>query len=521
MNSSLRIAFLLPENGELPAWEYEMLKQLLQEEFISVVGFIKAPLMHAPKMPAGYRLFRRFEDRWFRSMPDAFKSIDALKEFNTIPVLIAGDTGAISSLQPDIIYCSWLATCDNAITGTARYGTWFVQFGNQNSLPPAFPEVMNKEAVTSASLVIRMPGSTSLRVAYEGTISTVPFSVKNNLNSIAWKAATFLPYRLKELSQNGASLFFEKHNRHIDSAANPRKAFPGNLKMAGLFLRNVLRYLRSRISDRQHKENFNLFFSLQPFDLKSINLKNFQQINGPVNSFWADPFVIEKEEGHYIFFEELPADRRKAHISMIEYKGGVFSNATKVLERPYHISYPFVWEWNGNYYMIPETGDNQTVELYRAKQFPGEWEFVMNLIENVLLFDPTLVFENGKWWLFGTTRHHDFSSTNDQLLLYYSDTFLSKNWILHPQSPVATDVANCRPAGSCFRFNGELYRPAQNSSKRYGYGITINRIEVMNETQYRETPITHLLPSKESNLEALHTLNFTAGLIVIDGVTKK
>ncbi len=38
----------------------------------------------------------------------------------------------------------------------------------------------------------------------------------------------------------------------------------------------------------------------------------------------------------------------KGHISVIRMdEQGVYSEPVKVLERPYHLSYPFVFEWEG------------------------------------------------------------------------------------------------------------------------------------------------------------------------------
>ena len=133
--------------------------------------------------------------------------------------------------------------------------------------------------------------------------------------------------------------------------------------------------------------------------------------------------------------------------------------------------------------------------------------------------DVTLLHHQEKWWLFGTVQNHPSTSTNDQLFLYYSDTFPSSDWTPHPQNPVATIISNCRPAGNIFKANSKLYRPAQNnSSKQYGYAIKINEIEVLNETEYWEREVFEIIPGKKNKLCAIHTMNFVDNLIVIDGI---
>src|SRR4030095_11185023 len=101
--------------------------------------------------------------------------------------------------------------------------------------------------------------------------------------------------------------------------------------------------------------------------------------------------------------------------------------------------------------MVPESSSNGTVDLYRASRFPYQWEFVRHLIEHTALIDATLLFHEHRWWLFANVSNHAFTSTNDQLFLYYAVSLLSGEWVAHPKNPVATHIGNCRPAGRIFR----------------------------------------------------------------------
>lgn len=239
--------------------------------------------------------------------------------------------------------------------------------------------------------------------------------------------------------------------------------------------------------------------------------------------FIADPFVVNQNGNDYIFFEEYVYAKNKAHISVIEVnKDGTMTNARTVLEKPYHLSYPFVFKWQGEWYMIPETAANNTVELYRCNQFPYQWELIKYLFKNTLLIDCTLWYHDNRWWLFAVTQNHALTTTNDQLLLFYSEDLFSTGWKAHPQNPVVTDISNCRPAGRIFSKNGNYYRPAQNNaSKQYGYGVKLNRIEVINEFEYRETLVDEYNPENIKYLKAVHTYNFSENFSVIDGILKK
>ena len=46
------------------------------------------------------------------------------------------------------------------------------------------------------------------------------------------------------------------------------------------------------------------------------------------------------------------------------------------LEEPWHLSYPFVYSWNGSVYMVPESSSQGVLNLYRATDFPLHWKLV-------------------------------------------------------------------------------------------------------------------------------------------------
>ena len=187
-----------------------------------------------------------------------------------------------------------------------------------------------------------------------------------------------------------------------------------------------------------------------------------------------------------------------------------------VLEKKHHLSYPFVFEHEGEYYMIPETAENQTIELYKSESFPFNWQWQMNLMENVTAVDATLYFHSNKWWMFVNLTENEGASSRDELFIFYSEELHSNNWQPHKKNPVVSNVKNARPAGAVFSINNKIYRPAQNSSHRYGYGLNLNHIERLNEYQYQEKTITQIEPSWEKGLLACHSFSKVNQLYVID-----
>src|SRR5262249_32249988 len=138
-------------------------------------------------------------------------------------------------------------------------------------------------------------------------------------------------------------------------------------------------------------------------------------------------------------------------------------------ERPYHLSYPFLFRHGESIYMIPETGSNRQVELYRARSFPFEWELSRILLEDIELYDVTLLQHKNVWWLFAAAAH-DRGSAHDELVIFYSES-LEGPWKPHPLNPVKSDCRSARPAGAVVTDGERLLRPAQDCERGYGTGL--------------------------------------------------
>ena len=227
---------------------------------------------------------------------------------------------------------------------------------------------------------------------------------------------------------------------------------------------------------------------------------------------------IEMEGNYYIFMEEFLYSAMKAHISVIEMDAdGRWKAPMKVLERDYHLSYPFLFQWDGQLYMMPETKRNGTIELYRCTEFPLKWEFDRVIMDNVQAVDATLHEVEGTWWLFCNIGGRDFSS-NDELPLFYANTPFGP-WSPHKLNPVKSDVRSARPAGRLFHKDGNLFRPSQDCSVRMGGAIVINRVTKLTPEHFREKSVSRIDPTWRKGLLGTHTINTAGKLTVLDGFT--
>ncbi len=232
---------------------------------------------------------------------------------------------------------------------------------------------------------------------------------------------------------------------------------------------------------------------------------------------WADPCVIQHEDKYYVFFEELVPGGRCGCIALVVMdERGACQPPARVLERPYHLSYPFVFEWQGDYYMIPETAQNRAIEVYKCVEFPLRWEFHKTMMSGVTAVDATLFRDGATWWLFANLGGKEDASRHEELCLFSADEPLSDCWRPHPLNPVMSDVRRARPGGGIYRHGSHVVRPSQDCSRRYGGGLNINRVETLNGSEYRESHVARIEPAPGTPIHGIHTLSLVGSLIAVD-----
>ena len=219
--------------------------------------------------------------------------------------------------------------------------------------------------------------------------------------------------------------------------------------------------------------------------------------------FVADPFIIERNNIYYLFFEIMNLDSGQGDIGLAISKDGVkWSYEGLVLVTQYHLSYPWVFAWQDNYYMLPEMNQGRTVKLFQAVNFPYQWEPVAELLSGKRYRDSSLLRYNGLWWLFTTWN-------DTRLHLYFSDDLLNGSWQQHQASPVAIGRF-ARPAGRFLDYEGKFYRPAQDPLPGYGSRVMLHEIEEINVDSYKERLIGPYFSASGTgwNSERMHHVDF-------------
>lgn len=223
-------------------------------------------------------------------------------------------------------------------------------------------------------------------------------------------------------------------------------------------------------------------------------------------TFVADPFIVHKDGRFYMFFEVMNANTKQGDIGYATSDDGLKWRYERiVLDEPFHLSYPYVFEHEGKWYMIPESWQANGIRLYIADDFPRRWRYVKTLIRGPYR-DSSLFRYSGYWWMFSS-----YGGGNDIVRLFYASN-LTGPWKEHPKSPVVEGDANrARPGGRVLLYAGKAYRIAQDCLPIYGNRVLAFEITQLTPDDYQEKPVAQnpvLKPGDSGwNAEGMHQLD--------------
>lgn len=219
--------------------------------------------------------------------------------------------------------------------------------------------------------------------------------------------------------------------------------------------------------------------------------------------FVADPFLLRTKTEFLMFFEVMNRTDRKGDIGLARSPDGLaWTYAGIILDAPFHLSYPYAFEWDGTVYLLPETIEPAAVTLYAAETFPLGWTPRQTLLSGRYV-DPSIARFHDRWWLFVG------EGGNDTLRLFCSDT-LAGPFREHPRSPiVAGDRCAARPAGRVFVLGDRVIRSAQICEPIYGTGVALFEVTTLTPDTYEERPLGTVLAGCGSgwNAAGMHHLD--------------
>lgn len=205
---------------------------------------------------------------------------------------------------------------------------------------------------------------------------------------------------------------------------------------------------------------------------RTVEENKWEIAAAPKGQWCADPFVFQDGNDHYIFVEQYRKDKDKGCIGYYKFEKGIPVNKGIIIENSYHMSYPDVFKYKDQYYMIPESSANNTVDLYIADSFPNKWHKEKTLIDDGKYVDSTVFQDKNGIYLISYTM------TNGYDIHVFSLDMIKKELTEISHKHYDKNVA--RPGGRLFLEDGKLIRPAQDCSKKYGESLILYTVDDLN-----------------------------------------
>ena len=187
-----------------------------------------------------------------------------------------------------------------------------------------------------------------------------------------------------------------------------------------------------------------------------------------------------------------------------------------VLEEDFHLSFPYIFKYNEQIFMCPETHQKEEIRIYICEKFPHKWKFYKTLIKKINAVD-TVLFEKDKlWWLITSTSNRFMNDFNELNIFYSENGPLTDDWQAHALNPVVVN-SNIARNGGIIIDKEKIFRISQkNGFNFYGENFSINEIKILNKDNFKEDKILNIFPRFKKNIKGTHHLNNEGKFFVND-----
>ena len=246
-------------------------------------------------------------------------------------------------------------------------------------------------------------------------------------------------------------------------------------------------------------------------------LRSGVRIKNLPRRFFSDPFVVKKNDRTICFVENYSFKQKRGCITAIEiFNEKEYKILGTVIEEHFHISFPYIFEYENNLYMIPETGDINSIRLYKCMEFPMRWEYQRDILTGRPFRDTMLFQYDRKWYLL--TNLEDSSV----LIAYYNDNPITGEWIKHEKNPLIFDSNISRNGGILYGKNGGIVRCRQKQDfNQYGASLSLAEITELTPSSFKEQEICKILPNFLPKIKGCHHIHSNGDFTVFDYVHVK
>jgi hypothetical protein len=402
----------------------------------------------------------------------------------------------------------------------AKFGSLFISQADDRFYrggPPGFWEVYRREDVTGFTIRHVAPQdhpgdrlSNTSEVLLRGR-TTTQFYYLLNQACLFEKSFYYLARIVEKIAQT----------RQVPKPEDdlPFSGAPRTLPRADqtcIYLLGLLRLLSLKTLQKLRGFDFRWHVGFVFTGWKEAQFWKSGVIKNTPGRYLADPFVITRDGVDFCFVEDYDERAKRARIAVYELAPNGARYVGIAIEERFHLSYPYLFEYQHNLYMCPETSEQREIRIYKCITFPLRWQLQSVIMKDVAAVDTILFEHDDKWWMLTNVDPARWDDYSLELHLFWAQSPLEQSWNSHPLNPLIIDAARGRNGGMVWDGN-RLFRIAQGQGfGMYGKRALVNEIVVLNETDYREECIGTISPTFRRGISGTHHLHSNGRVTVFD-----
>ena len=537
----LRIGILIKKFNQLQNWELRIIANIKKDPDIELVLLIRDGRIkedhRAPKKKFKDFLFNKqvlFEENRYLNNNYIIDSSEIINFLNNTPTLEVNprkDDGLdifteeeikkVKENNLDIILKQGFNSLNREMLNAAKYGVWLLVHGGDsiNIGPPGFWEILSKQAIVEVSLVeIREENNKGL-IIDKAYYNRHKFSFVETNTKVLESSVSLLLKNLKKINNGN----YSKPDTVIKyKSLNSTPNLKNTLKYSVCYFKSFFNGFLQKIYGNFGMRSNHWTLIIGNGNFMDSNLSMLKPMEVPKDEFWADPFLFKYKRQDYVFFENYSYKSKRGKISCSRVENGKLVDIVDVLDLDYHLSYPYIFEEDGDIFMMPETGENKRLEIYKCFRFPDKWELYTTAFEGENVADAFFYNDHlNQKWLFLNKVVAPNTDRTSELYIYKADSLKLNKLVPHKQNPVIIDSRVARNGGAIFSYEGCVFRPSQrNEDGIYGKALNINRIEKLTIDTYLEETVKIIRPNFQNKLKCIHHLHQIDNTFVVDAIVR-
>jgi hypothetical protein len=399
------------------------------------------------------------------------------------------------------------------IAAAARMGLVALDFHGKRaspSAPPGFWEAYDRAPTTGFEIRHVEPGSGLSRVLVGGSFRTKFLFLLNQAHLYS-NGGGQLKGMLKTIAVTRC-LPAEDRSRPYSGRRFARPRLHQSATYLGKIAARLAAKAFYRTCNIKQKWGISCIYS----NWKNAALWNSTRISAPRGHFWADPFLCTHDGKTYCFVEDYVYKTGRGHVAALEITGQGAELLGDCIREDFHLSFPFLFRYQGELYMCPESSAARQIRIYRCKRFPLDWELCWVAMDDISAADSMFFEHDGKWWMLTNLDRSGLDDHCSELCLFHASSPFDPNWIPHPQNPLRIDADGGRNAGLILE-DKRIFRGAQRQGfDQYGKGLMVYEIVELNEQAYVERLVSEIDCNFRNGLLGSHHMSTTGKITVVD-----